>query len=192
MVNRICLAAAAATALTTFRAPVTLAQSVSYDFTVDITTGPLSGEQYTGITSIELTDLLNDAAESIEPVAISFNFGETEFTDIDDVRDVDANSPKANFADGDFLGITYIVSRFGENPTDLPLIGNTAVDGFAIDNSDFGYAVGENLYRGIVSYDVSPESQDLDEQAVPDVQAVPEPSLWLGLVAAGWLARRRR
>ena len=186
MINRICLAAVATAALTALRAPVTLAQSVSYDFTVNITTGPLSGEQYAGMASIELTDLLNGTAESSEPSDISFNFGETEFTEIDDVWDVDANSPKANFANGDFLGITYIVSRFGENPTDLPLISNTAVDGFAIDDSDFGYAVGENLYRGIVSYDASPDSQD---QAA---QAVPEPSLWLGLGIAGWLVRRRR
>ena len=178
--------AATATALTVFRAPVTLAQSVFYDFTVDITTGPLAGDQYPGTTFVDSTDLLSDKTESIKALTIDFNLGGIEFTENDDVRDIDANSPRANFENGDFLGITYAVSRFGENPTEIPLANGIAIDGFAIDNSDFGYAVGESLYRGIVTYDLSPASLE------PEAQTVPEPALWVGLAAAGWLARRRR
>lgn len=185
--NRVCLVAAATTVLTVFRAPTVFAQTVSYDVIVDVTSGPLTGDRYTGITSVEVDSLVKDGNNIFQPVSITFDAGGIEFTDANDVRDIDANSPSANFQNGEFLGATYIVSRFGNNPTDIPPINGVSVDGFAIDNSKFGYVVGANLYKGMVNYGLPPESSTTN----PTPQPVPEPSLWLGLAMAGcWLTRR--
>ncbi|MBE9070845.1 PEP-CTERM sorting domain-containing protein [Leptolyngbya cf. ectocarpi LEGE 11479] len=174
------------TAALTALAPVVRAETVDYDVIVDVTSGPLAGDRYAGVTSVESANgLENDISQ---PVVIAFDFGGTEFTEADDSRDIDANSPRGNFHEGDFVGATYIVSSFGNNPTDIPLINGIAVDGFAIDNREFGYAVGADLYRGVVNYTLSSDSS---EPTNPEPQSVPEPSLWLGLVTAGgWLSRR--
>lgn len=187
MIKRICLIALTATAFTVLEIPAT-AQTVTYDVTINVTSGPLMGQRYIGETSLELSRVLKKRNESIQPISITFNFGDIEFTETDDVRDVDAYSPRANFNDGNFEGITYIVSRFGDHPTDIPQIDHVSMDGFVVDNSAFGYVVGANLYSGVVNYTAPPKSPP------PEIQTVPEPSLWLGLVTAGcgcWLTRRQ-
>ncbi|MEO0395281.1 MAG: hypothetical protein AAF243_04745 [Cyanobacteria bacterium P01_A01_bin.137] len=182
MMNHVFLATVTAAALTLSDTQVSLAQTLFYDFTVDVTSGPLTGERYTGITSVDLTNLPEDNDEIVKSPSITFDFGGVNFTDANDVQDVDANSPRANFQDGNFIGNTYIVSRFGRRPTDIPLIKDVSLDGFAIDNSDFGYVVGANFYTGKVSYSLPPNvnKQNANE---PDAQPVPEPSLWFGLAA---------
>ncbi len=164
---------------------VSFAQTVTYDFTVDVTSGPLIGDRYTGTTSVDVTNLFLTDYETLNPTSLTFNFGNVEFTEADDVRDLDAGSPRVNFQDGEFMGSTYIVSRLGERPTNIPLINGVSIDGFAIDNSEFGYVVGANLYRGIVHYELPPSS------AAPDVKSVPEPSFWLGFTLMGYWLRRR-
>lgn len=193
MRNYVVLIAGAAAALAVFDGQVAAAQTVSYDVTVDVASGPLAGERYTGTTFIDLADPSN-SNEISKSTSITFNFGGTEFTEMNDVQDPDANSPRANFQDGEFLGNTFIVSRFGINPTDIPLIQDIAIDGFAIDNSDFGYLIGSNLYSGTVSYSLPQNSEPVDEP----IQTVPEPSIWLGLATVcwttgcgRWLTRRR-
>ncbi|NEQ48648.1 MAG: hypothetical protein F6K11_00740 [Leptolyngbya sp. SIO3F4] len=192
MKNRLFLTAVTTAALTVSGAKVSLAQNISYNFTVDVLSGPLSGETYTGVTSFGLMEPISDT-EIVKSTSILFDLGGVEFTEADDVQDVDANSPRANFQDGEFLGNTYIVSRFGNNPTEIPLIQDIAIDGFAIDNSDFGYVVGASLYRGTVSYRLPPEPNESNGS----MQSVPEPSLFLGLATIGctlscsrWLTRR--
>ncbi|MEM7062751.1 MAG: PEP-CTERM sorting domain-containing protein [Cyanobacteria bacterium P01_B01_bin.77] len=192
MINRLDFVVLTGVVLTVWRASAVEAQTVDYDVIVDVTSGPLAGERYSGVTSVELANELRHGLEndSSQPLSITFDFGGTKFTDADDSRDVDANSPRANFHDGDFIGATYIVARFGDNPTDIPLMHDVAVDGFAIDNHDFGYAVGANLYRGVVNYTLSSESF---EPTNPESQSVPEPAFWLGLATVtwgGWLTRR--
>lgn len=184
MINRLYFVALTVATLT-ISTPVARAATVDYDVTVDVTSGPLAGDRYSGVTSVELADGLEPDAS--QPIAITFDFLGTEFTEADDSRDADANSPRANFYRGDFVGATYTVSRFSDNPTDIPVVKGIAVDGFAIDNDEFGYTVGTDLYRGVVNYTLSAEAF---ESAEP--QPVSEPSLWLGLVTVGcggWLAR---
>ena len=192
MVNRVCLLAATAAVLTLSNAQVSFAQTVSYNFTVDVISGPFENKHYTGITSVDLSNLSEDTTKTRPPTSILFDFGGVEFTDANDVRDADADSPRANFHQNDsFVGITYIVSRFGEMPTEIPLIDGISVDGFAIDNNDFGYIVGTNLYRGTVNYTLpaNPENGDTDNK--PEPQPVSEPSFWFGLATVGyWLSRR--
>lgn len=187
MKNRLSLIAITTAALTLSDIQVSLAQTVSYDFNVDVLSGPLINERYTGSVLVDVTDLTNNNNETVTSTLITFDFGGFEFTEADDVQDMDANSPRANFQDGEFLGSTYIVSRFGNNPTEIPLIEDVFIDGFAIDNNDFGYLVGANLYRGKVSYGLPPGSNEPDP-----IQPVPEPSLWLGLAAAGCGCRLMR
>ena len=185
MINRVWLTAATAAVAFLSNTQVSFAQTFNHDFTIDVTSGPLMDERYTGTISVDVTDLFSTGYETVKPTSIAFNFGNVEFTEADDVRDIDADSPRANFQDGEFMGITYIVSRFGDKPTDIPLINNISIDGFAIDNSEFGYVVGENLYRGIVNYTLPPKSDE------PNVQSVPESSFWLGFTIIGyWLVRR--
>lgn len=184
------------TLLTFANTQVSFAQTVvPYDFTVNVISGPLSGSRYRGITSVDLTNLANNN-ETVAPTSIMFDFGGIEFTKANDVQDVDARSPRANFQDGNFIGNIYIVSRFGNNPTDIPLINNVQVDGFAIDNSNFGYIVGADLYTGTVSYKLPPSSAQPKPQRIPESappQPVPEPSVWAaGLTIAGWWWLRRR
>ncbi len=199
MMNRIWFTVATSALLTLSNAKISFAQTVFYDFTVDVTSGPLTGEQYTGNKSVDVTGLIGTGKETLPLTSINFNFGGLEFTEANDVRDIDANSPRVNFQDGEFIGSTYIVSRLGDRPTEISLIKNVLVDGFAIDNSAFGYVMGANLYRGVVNYTVSlplpPNSDDLDDdsdmQSAP--QSVPEPAFWLGFVTVGygyWLMRR--
>ncbi|MEO0431820.1 MAG: hypothetical protein AAF151_08990 [Cyanobacteria bacterium J06656_5] len=185
MMNHVFLATVTAVALAISDTQVSLAQTLSYDFTVDVTSGPLTGEQYTGVTSVDLSDLLEDNYEIVKSPSITFDFGGVNFTDANDVQDIDAISPRANFQDGNFIGNTYIVSRFGLRPTEIPLIKDISLDGFAIDNSNFGYVVGANFYTGKVSYSLPP---DVTKPKVnePDAQSVPEPSLWVGLAAVAW------
>ena len=182
--NRVCWIAVAAVTLILTGAKTSVAQTITYDFTVSLTSGPLAGERYPGTPSVEL-GLLGGPDETVPPLSLLFEFGDTAFTEADDSQDMDANSPGANFQDGGFVGSTYIVSRFGDNPTDIPPVGGALVDGFAISNSDFGYVVGTNLYTGVVSYTVPANPTDS--------QSVPEPAGWRG-IARGfgcWLVRRR-
>ena len=190
MINRVL--AATAVVLTLSNAQVSFAQTVSYDFAVDVISGPFADERYMGVTSVDLSDLSENLDETRPPTSIIFDFGGVEFTDVNDVRDLDADSPRVNFQQNDsFVGITYIVSRFGEAPTEIPLIDGVSVDGFAIDNNDFGYVVGTDLYRGTVSYALPPDTGNGDIETSPEPQSVPEPSLWLGFAAVGcWLSRR--
>lgn len=192
MRDYIILIAGATAAWAVFNGQVSAAQTV-YDVTVDVVSGPLTGESYTGTTFVDLADSSNNN-EFVKSTSITFNFGGTKFTERDDVQDPDANSPKVNFHEGEFLGNTYIVSRFGNNPTDIPLIQDIAIDGFAIDNKEFGYVIGANLYQGTVSYNLPHPPELLDDQ----VRTVPEPSTWAGLATVGWtigcgrwLTRRR-
>lgn len=185
MTNSVWLTAATTAVVFLSNAQASFAQAVSYDFTVDITSGPLMGERHTGVTSVDVTNLFSTGYETVQPESITFNFDNVEFTEANDVRDVDADSPRVNFQDGEFTGITYIVSRLGERPTDIPLINGVAVDGFAIDDSEFGYVVGADFYRGTVNYGLSPNL------STPNAQPVPEPSAWLGFTLVGyWLMRR--
>ncbi|MEO1179484.1 MAG: hypothetical protein AAFX51_01255, partial [Cyanobacteria bacterium J06636_28] len=116
MMNHVFLATVTAVALALSDTQVSLAQTLSYDFTVDVTSGPLTGERYTGITSVDLTDVLEDNYEIVKSPSITFDFGGVNFTEVNDVQDVDAISPRANFQDGNFIGNTYIVSRVGLRP----------------------------------------------------------------------------
>lgn len=186
MINRLGLVATAVASFAVSVSSVAQAQPFDYSFTVDVISGPLVGDRYTGITSVELDDLLGSPIDgSIQSVSVRLALGGVEFTETQDVQDIDAQSPRANFENGEFLGTTYIVSRFGNNPTDIPLINGVFVDGFAIDNSQFGYVVGANFYQGTVNYNLP-----LETSTAP-IQSVPEPSLLFGLVGAGyWLIRR--
>ena len=182
--NRVCWTAVAVATLMLADAQASLAQTVTYEFTDSLTSGPQAGERYPGTTANE-QGLLGSPDETVPPLSLLFEFGGTAFTQADDSQDPDANSPGANFQNGSFVGSTYIVSRFGDNPTDIPPVGSALVDGFAISNGDFGYVVGTNLYTGVVSYTVPVHPNDS--------QSVPEPSGWLGLAigCGGWLVWRR-
>ena len=191
MTNRVWLTAVTTAIVTLFAPQVALAKNVVQDFTVDltvdVTSGPLTGERYTGLISVDMPNLLNHYDETVLLTSITFDFGGIEFTAEDDVQDPDANSPRVNFQAGSFMGSTYIVSRFGERSTDIPPINGVMVDGFAIDNSEFGYIVGPNLYRGAVSY-------ALPDDDYLEAQSVPEPTVWLGLITiccGCWLPRHR-
>ena len=190
MINRVL--AATAVVLTLSNAQVSFAKTVSYDFAVDVISGPFADERYTGVTSVDLSELSENIDETRPPTSIIFDFGSIEFTDANDVRDIDADSPRVNFRQNDsYVGITYIESRFGEAPTEIPLIDGVSVDGFAIDNNDFGYVVGADIYRGTVSYALPHDTEDGDMETSQEPQPVPEPSLWLGFATVGyWLSRR--
>ncbi|MEO0869281.1 MAG: PEP-CTERM sorting domain-containing protein [Cyanobacteria bacterium J06642_11] len=188
--HRMGLAVAAAALFLVSDAPGAQAQLLDYSFTVDVFSGPLAGEQYVGNAAVDVSPLASERIDtSIPSLSIRLSLGGVEFTETQDVQDVDAQSPRANFSGGEFVGATYIVSRFGENPTNIPLIDGVPVDGFAIDNSEFGYVVGANFYQGMVNYRLSLPP----EVSTAPIQSMPEPSLWLGLAIGGsscWLIRR--
>lgn len=191
MMSRIALMAVVFVSLTFSKIQISFAQTVSYDFAVDVTSGPLAGERYLGEISVDTANLVGDGYETLPLSSIVFDFGNVVFTEADDIRDLDANSPRANFQEGDFLGSTYIVSRFGDRPAEIPLINDVAVDGFALDNSEFGYVVGPDLHWGVVDYGLLPNAGSSDGQS--DGQSVPEPAFLLGFATVGcYLWRRRR
>ncbi|MEQ8753844.1 MAG: PEP-CTERM sorting domain-containing protein [Coleofasciculus sp. G1-WW12-02] len=153
---------------------------ITYDFTVDVTTGLLTDTQYQGFFSYDDSTLTGSGVESVgiaEGLSISFDFLGVTYTEADDNL-VDFGFPFVEFNQGSLVGLQYTVSNgaifsiFGDNPTGLG-----GGDEFNyIDETSF------EVGNGNVTYSLRPPSA-----------SVPEPSavLGLGILGFGWLVRTK-
>ncbi len=153
---------------------------ITYDFTVDVTTGSLTDTQYQGFFSYDDSTLTASGVESVEiaeGLSISFEFLEVTYTEADDDL-VDFGFPFVEFNQGNLVGLQYTVSNnaifsiFGDNPNGLG-----GGDQFNyIDETSF------EVGNGSVTYSLRPASA-----------SVPEPSAVIGLsiLGFGWLVRKK-
>ena len=151
------------------------AAEMTFDFTVDIADGPLSGRQFTGSTTFDTDEVVSG---SIEQPEIRFNFLDKIFTEADDIDFFFGLFPTVEFEGERFLGINYVVDESAFfNPVDIP--GETSAFGFfpsffGDDPATFDYSTqdGNFFFEGVVTY---------TERTAP----VPEPSILAALLMLG-------
>ncbi len=141
---------------------------IGFDFTVDIDSGALVGETFTGSFSYDETEVAGIADEFVDLSSFDFNFQGLSFGLNDAVAE-------AAFFDGDFLGLSYSI--------DFPApVSFSFVPGFfALDEALFAYENPNGDGTGIIAF-------------APARVSVPEPSTLLLLViglAAVFLSRIR-
>jgi hypothetical protein len=157
---------------------------ITYDFSVDITTGSLTNSTYEGSFNYDDSTLTGMGVEAVgvtEGLSILFEFlGET-YTETDEFSF--PNFPIAVFNNGSLVGLNYLVadfdnsvdnfsifSIFGDNPTLL----NTG--------NKFSYQVNSfDSFEGNVTY-----SLDSPSTAVPESDGV----LGVSLLSIGWLLNK--
>ena len=146
--------------LTLINSPLVRAATMSYDFQVDIDSGTLSGDSFSGSFSFDNVGLTNIGEEFLPLDSIEFNFEGTDYTD------VSVPLSEAVFFDGEFLGLGY-------SPDD----SFAFVPGFfAIDEAYFTYDIVDiGAGAGDVTY------------TVPDSTTTPESSSIFGLISLGIL-----
>ena len=156
------------------------AATITYDFDVNITSGPLGDNIYEGFFSYDDSTLTGIGREKVgvaEELSIVFEFlGET-YTEVDD-NNFDFNFPFGEFQYDSLVGLQYIIndtpnnsilSIFGDNPNGLG-----GGDRFQyVDVNSF------EVNEGRVTYSLRP---------------VPEPGMAVGLgaVGLGWLLRKKK
>lgn len=107
----------AALSFTILKANSALAANLTYDFTVDLTSGSLTDQQYSGFVSYDDSTLTGTGLETLgvrQGMSISFNFLDETY---DETSDLDFPSyPLLEFQDGSFSGLTFLAlneSGFG-------------------------------------------------------------------------------
>jgi hypothetical protein len=159
------------------------AATLTYNFSVDVTTGSLADSKYEGSFSYDDSTLTGSGVENVgveDGLSILFNFLGKTYTEADD-NNASFNFPIVEFKNGNLVGLQYIVndtlnnaifSIFGDDPEGL---GGGDKFHYVDVNS---YEVGE----GNVTY-------SLETSPTP----IPEPSTALGmtLLGFGWLVKRK-
>lgn len=151
---------AAAVSLFAVAAPATAA-SVIYDIEVNLDSGFLSGETFTGFFEFDDSGLTGSGEEYLAVSDLSFDFNGDDFTE-------DDGNPEVLFFDGDFLGLEF--------STDAAF---SFVPGFFdLSEAEFFYDVPDQVAgAGDVVYTLRDDSG----------MSVPEPASALALLAVGAL-----
>ncbi len=176
-------ASAAALSFVALEASPTQAATITYDFDVNVTSGPLDNNIYEGSFSYEDSTLKGIGLETVgvaEELSVSFEFLGGTYTEADD-NNFSFNFPIVEFKNGSFVGLQYIVN-------DIP---NNSI--FAVFGNDPDGLGGENRFQyvDVNSFEVSQGSvtYSLRSHSTP----VPEPGTAAGLSVLGfwWLLRRK-
>ena len=161
------------------------AATITYDFTVDVFFGPLSGNTFAGWFSFDDTNLTGVGSEVLDipndDLKIEFSFlGETFDRDDEsfEIFDRIPPVPSISFLDGVLEGLSYRVDEVrGTNLSAIP----DPVQDFTILGSGFGYrTVDDTIFlEGKVQY---------------KQRGIPEPStlLAIGILGAGFLLKTKR
>jgi hypothetical protein len=115
--------------------------TVEYSFTVKITSGPLTGNNYSGSFSYNASAIKGKGFETIrlkDELKLNFNFLETSYTEVDDVASRNPNAPFVNFFNGQIMGLYYVVR-------------SAAVSGASFSIFEHDFNSGE-LGQGSISY----------------------------------------
>lgn len=173
--------ATAALSLAAMEAKTVQAASIIYDFTVDVTGGPLSGTQSFGSFSYDDVALTGTGLETLgvnEGLSISFDFlGET----YDETNDIDLpDYPIVQFQDRSLLGLNFNV-----------FYGSSLQ--FAIaDEIDASIGAVGSGGGNVFAYDTDPNAA-FEGLGTVTYRPVPEPSsvVGLGVLGLGFLLKRR-
>ena len=151
-----------------------LAATVTYDFTVDVTSGSLAGTQGFGFFSYDDSTLTGSGLETLgvnEDLTISFNFSGKVYNEADDVGF--PYFPFVQFQDNSFLGLSF----FRQKPEFAFRIGTSSSDPKVYGGNEFRYGARPDIDgEGIVNYSPRP---------------VPEPSAIFGLLLGGCLLLKK-
>lgn len=152
-----------------------LAATITYDFTVDVTSGSLAGTQSSGFFSYDDSTLEGIGLETLgvnEGLDISFEFSGKTYNETDDIYF--PNFPMVQFQDSSLLGLSFLAddSEFAFR------IGTSNPDPDVFGGDEFRYGARPDVDgEGVVSYSSRP---------------VPEPSAVTGLaVVVGLLLRKK-
>lgn len=122
------------------------AATVTYTFNGTLDSGALNGESYSGSFSFDNSLLTGIDDEYLTISNLYFNFLGSDFS----IADAD-NDPEAVFFDGEFLGLSYVVSNFDPSFSFIPGF-------FELDEASFAYTpVAGNSGFGSINYQVVPE-----------------------------------
>jgi len=152
------------------------AATITYDFTVDITSGPLTGTQPTGFFSYDDASLTGVGLETVglnDGLSISFNFlGET-YSETDDAGVPDY--PIVQFQDRSLLGLNFNVFY-------APSFQSFAIaDEANVSTGEIGLGAGN-----VFAYDTDPSVQFEGLGTVTySARPIPEPSSVVGLSVLG-------
>jgi hypothetical protein len=148
---------------------------LTYDFTVNLDRGPLSGQSFWGEFSYDDADITGVGLETVSQPSISFEFlGET----FDETRDANFESgfPIVFVEDGILLGLDYNVLL-----PDPVLVSSLPVNFFTIFDSAFTYGFDDGSDDGefffedsAITYRPSEQSED---PSPPDLPTIIEPIL---------------
>ena len=103
------------------------ATPVEFDFTVDITSGALVGERFSGNFSYDEADVVGTADEFADLSSFMFSFQGFDFGLNDSI------APEAAFFDGEFLGLSYSVDL------SAPVFFSFVPGFFSVDDAFFAY-----------------------------------------------------
>lgn len=144
------------------------AATINYNFTVDITSGILTGESYSGSLAYDDGNLTNSGSELIEVENLSFNFQGVDYTEAD-------SDAAVEFLDGEFLGLD-----FSPNPT------------FAFVPGFFDLSEASFVYSVVGSGGLSNLEYTLVAEENNGTATTPEPGILLALFGVGFNLYRLR
>lgn len=176
MYQKLTVAAAAATLSFAAMEAKSQAATITYDFTVDVTSGPLSDTQPFGFFTYDDSTLIGSGLETLgvdQGLSISFNFLNKTYDETDDIGF--PTYPTVQFQDSDLLGLSFVTfyapsfQTFGiGNEVDI----STGVIGSGGGNI-FAYDTDPSIeFEGLGTVKYSP-------------RPVPEPNTVVGLGALG-------
>lgn len=151
-------------AMGTFTIQTAQAAILNFDVNVNIDSGPLNGESYSGSFRYDNSSLTGVGDESVALSSIDFNFFGVDYDENN------GTTPDAIFLDNDFLGLSWSADS----------VEFSFVPGFtSIDQAFFAYDIlgGAGAGAGDITF-----TQDLDLQDVPESNSV------IGLLLLGGLA----
>lgn len=119
------------------------AATVLFQFTVDITSGALAGETFSGNFSYEATDVVGVSDEFVDLSTFAFNYQGIDFG-------LDDGVAEAAFFDGAFLGLSYSVDF------PAPVFFSFAPGFFSVDEAFFSYEDPDGDGVGSIAYSVVP------------------------------------
>ncbi|MGA7932936.1 MAG: PEP-CTERM sorting domain-containing protein [Kovacikia sp.] len=202
LTSSIAIALSATALCLTGNAESAQAFNITYDFTVNITSGTYSGNSYKGTFSYDNSSLTGTGLESVSPtqgnLGIRFNFLHTSYTQQQD-RDATLDFPRVYFQNGTLLGLSYLVVPPTANPGFFFVPENVPnlVAGFYLGNTDAynGTLAGSVTYNLQLSPGPSPGPGPCTSSSCPPV---PEPSeiagslLAIGLLGLGLKLRKKQ
>jgi hypothetical protein len=174
-------------AASTIHTDIAEAATLAYNFSVDVTSGTLAGQTFSGSFFVDNSKLTGIGTERLNPsnngLSISFNFNGTSLTAADDGNY--PNLPFVEFDNGSLIGLNWL-PEVNSIPI-LAIASSVSADGGAFINDPLG---GGNQF----AYDLSAVggSGTGTGSVTYTATAVPTPSTTAGLITIGLLGVWRK